>query len=243
MNSLFRRIPANPYGRDFAVGDIHGHFELLDRLLDGIGFDPDRDRLFSLGDLVDRGPESPRAAEFLDREWFHAIRGNHEQMLLDAVAEAAGETEGGATALWRLNGGGWFFERPAAERAALCERVAALPVAMEVRVGNDAVGLVHGELPDRDWRGFADGLVQSGDDAPVVSREIAVWGRSSARAALRWLQVGSAGAAMAMAGIDRVLFGHTPMPCPIAWGNSRWLDTGAGHGGPLTLMSLARERL
>ncbi|PWG74292.1 hypothetical protein DF186_18650, partial [Enterococcus hirae] len=47
----------------------------------------------------------------------------------------------------------------------------------------------------------------------------------------------------AVAGIDRVVLGHTPMPCAVAAGNTRWLDTGAGHGQPLTLTALDDERL
>ena len=38
MNTLLpeqsvQRFPHNPRGRDFVVGDVHGHFELLERLL------------------------------------------------------------------------------------------------------------------------------------------------------------------------------------------------------------------
>ena len=52
------RFAQNTVGRDFAVGDIHGCFTELQRGLEAIGFDPSTDRLFSVGDLVDRGPES-----------------------------------------------------------------------------------------------------------------------------------------------------------------------------------------
>ena len=49
-----RRMIANLRGRDLAVGDIHGHFQRLQQCLDAVGFDPAVDRLFSVGDLVDR---------------------------------------------------------------------------------------------------------------------------------------------------------------------------------------------
>ena len=61
------RFEANALGRDFAVGDIHGAFADLRRALDAIGFDEHRDRLFSVGDLVDRGPESEAALEWLKK--------------------------------------------------------------------------------------------------------------------------------------------------------------------------------
>ena len=53
---LIRRFPLNRRGRDLAVGDIHGYFALLQQALNRVGFDPVCDRLFSVGDLTDRGP-------------------------------------------------------------------------------------------------------------------------------------------------------------------------------------------
>ncbi|MGH8462894.1 MAG: metallophosphoesterase, partial [Pseudomonas sp.] len=55
--SRIERFAANHQGRDYAVGDIHGHFQRVWAQLMRAGFDPKVDRLFSVGDLVDRGPE------------------------------------------------------------------------------------------------------------------------------------------------------------------------------------------
>ena len=57
----------NALGRDFAVGDIHGSFSALQTALDTIEFNSEVDRLFSVGDLVDRGPESHHVLEWLDK--------------------------------------------------------------------------------------------------------------------------------------------------------------------------------
>jgi len=72
---LIRRFARNPLGRDLAVGDIHGYFSQLEQALDQAGFDPVRDRLFSVGDLTDRGPDCPQALEWLARPWFHPVCG------------------------------------------------------------------------------------------------------------------------------------------------------------------------
>ena len=79
------RFGPNPDGRDFVVGDIHGMFQHLEVLLRDIGFDEQRDRLFSVGDLVDRGPSSALALDWLAKPWFVACRGNHEQFAIDSV--------------------------------------------------------------------------------------------------------------------------------------------------------------
>lgn len=43
---------------DYLIGDLQGCSDPLDRLLSTIDFSPSRDRLFLLGDLVNRGPDS-----------------------------------------------------------------------------------------------------------------------------------------------------------------------------------------
>lgn len=56
---------------------------MLDAALKGLEFDPMRDRLFSVGDRVDRGRESPAVLDAVHRHQIKVVRGNHEQMILD----------------------------------------------------------------------------------------------------------------------------------------------------------------
>lgn len=79
--TVFKSYPPNEYGDDFVVGDIHGHRQ---RLLDELarqGFNKAKDRLFSVGDLIDRGPDSFDTLALLSEPWFHYVRGNHEDDL------------------------------------------------------------------------------------------------------------------------------------------------------------------
>ncbi|MDB5457322.1 MAG: diadenosine tetraphosphatase [Caulobacter sp.] len=83
----------------YAVGDIHGRYDLLRQLLSSIAVDAaDRARgrapiLIFCGDYIDRGPQSAQVLEALI--WLrrrtdiavHALRGNHEQALLDFLAD------------------------------------------------------------------------------------------------------------------------------------------------------------
>lgn len=76
----------NRQGRDLVVSDIHGCYDSLMRVLDQAKFDPAcGDRLFSVGDLIDRGPRSWDTLKLLNEPWMHLVRGNHEDMLLSAL--------------------------------------------------------------------------------------------------------------------------------------------------------------
>ena len=55
---VHQSIPRNPSGRDWVCGDLHGRFDVLLEALNDVSFNPDEDRLFLLGDLIDRGPQS-----------------------------------------------------------------------------------------------------------------------------------------------------------------------------------------
>ena len=70
--------------RTFAVGDIQGCLEPLQRLLDDVNFDPAQDQLWCVGDLVNRGPDSLGTLLFLHgiRKSCKIVLGNHDLHLL-----------------------------------------------------------------------------------------------------------------------------------------------------------------
>ncbi|MFN4280824.1 metallophosphoesterase, partial [Thermosynechococcus sp.] len=63
------------------IGDVHGHYEGVCRLLDLVS-PRGGDRLYFLGDLVDRGPSSASVVELVRQCDYGAVRGNHEDMML-----------------------------------------------------------------------------------------------------------------------------------------------------------------
>ncbi len=73
--------------RHFAIGDIHGCHNALTTLVDYVAPNSD-DTLVTLGDYVDRGPDSAAVIEFLinfgESNKLVPLKGNHELMLLDS---------------------------------------------------------------------------------------------------------------------------------------------------------------
>lgn len=99
LKSLFRKkpSPAVPVGtRIYAIGDIHGRYDLFEQLLALIASDEDSrpsvttTSLILLGDLIDRGPDSAKVVDraitlFNERPDVTVLKGNHEEILLNAA--------------------------------------------------------------------------------------------------------------------------------------------------------------
>lgn len=214
------QLPANVRGRDLAVGDVHGHFRRLRQALDEVGFDPVVDRLISVGDLVDRGPDSEQVLEWLQQPWLFAVQGNHEAL---AIAHVRGQSLG--EALHRNAGGAWFLDRPAAEQFQFAERFARMPLAMQIETASGPVGVVHADCPFSDWAQLRAHL----QGAPAVNvQELCQWSRKR-------LQEHND---TPVAGVRALIVGHTPSPQVRVLGNVWHIDTGGWSSGHFTLLDV-----
>lgn len=206
-------------GRMFVCGDIHGCLDQLEDQLAAVGFDKSRDRLFALGDLVDRGPKSAEVVRLLYEPWFDSIKGNHEVLMEEA-------NKGNAD-MHVCNGGGWFAMLDQGERDELVALVENLPVAMTVTTPSGrTVGLVHADLPGADWDEFMERI-----ETPQV-QDYAMWTRERVRVAI------NGGHLVPIRGVDQVYFGHTPLKQPLRAANMSWIDTGCFASSKITVEEL-----
>jgi bis(5'-nucleosyl)-tetraphosphatase (symmetrical) len=76
----------------YAIGDVHGCFNSLEALIERIHFEPGRDRLWFVGDLVNGGPDSAGVLRWAveHSEDIVVVLGNHDLHML-AVADGAGK--------------------------------------------------------------------------------------------------------------------------------------------------------
>ncbi len=95
----------------YAIADIHGCFETFRSMLEDQIRLSQTDELYLLGDYVDRGPHSKALLDYLlqlqnQGYRIELLRGNHDQMLLDALNQAAPF----ALEQWLYNGGSKTLE-------------------------------------------------------------------------------------------------------------------------------------
>ena len=69
---VYQRIAGHQWRHIWLSGDIHGCLEQLRRKLWHCRFDPWRDLLISVGDVIDRGPQSLRCLQLLEQHWVRA---------------------------------------------------------------------------------------------------------------------------------------------------------------------------
>jgi len=178
-----------------------------------VGFDRKRDRLFSVGDLIDRGPDSKRCLSFLDEPWFHMVRGNHEDMLINACGA------GGESYNWWDNYGSWAKRIDPAEMETLAKKIQSLPVAMTIQLEGYDVGICHAEPDGKNWKTMVDN---------PGSENVMLWGRRVLRNKPEY----------DVEGVDFTVHGHTPLESPLWVGNRYFIDTGVFYSKKLVLRKL-----
>ncbi|PZQ97804.1 MAG: serine/threonine protein phosphatase [Cereibacter sphaeroides] len=225
--------------RTYAIGDIHGHLDLLrdahERIARDIRLHGDADApVVHLGDLVDRGPDSKGVVDYLSRgvgegrNWI-VIKGNHDRLFTKFLDDPKWHDPGLRAELSWLHphlGGaatlGSYGVRAAGDR----------PIAP---VHDDAVAAVPAA-----HRAFVNGLPTMFRRGPVVYVHAGIRPGvpldQQAEDDLVWIRKGF---------LDDnrdhgilVVHGHTALDAPQHYGNRVNIDSGAAYGGPLTTVVL-----
>ncbi|MGK0173918.1 MAG: serine/threonine protein phosphatase 1 [Ulvibacter sp.] len=175
---MIKYIVKNVNGTDYICSDIHGHFYILEAELKNVSFNEETDRLFSLGDLIDRGDDSDQVLEWLEKPWFYAIQGNHERILINAYESQSDMLRH----QWFAWGGQWAEDITDEEIEPFYNALSKLPIAIELELSNNAkVGLVHAELPNKcDWNDLTKLLETAKPKDIEATREISdlLWKKS-----------------------------------------------------------------
>ncbi len=219
-NSFVHVIAANDQGRDFVCGDIHGQWLQLQAALRRVDFNTEKDRLFALGDLVDRGTQSREVFTLLNEPWFYSIRGNHEQLMFDALEKKLPQD----IELWSQQGGNSWLSDPmrlSINEKSLMQLIdqqrELMPWAIELMLADGRrVGLVHAEVPVPDWAAYINQM-SSGDSHASQLRYRSIWSR----------QIRETGYEAGVAGVDLCVHGHCMFQKPIRQFNRCYIDTGA----------------
>lgn len=148
----------NTQGRDFVIGDLHGCIDDFKYVLNKLNFDKTRDRMFSVGDLVDRGPNSLACLDLLQEDWFHAVVGNHEMLFHDSVeswnddAHEVVFKKAWSVSTWMTNGGLWIedsHQMKNMNNALLqkyLEAIKGLPSIIRLSGYNKKINITHAEM-------------------------------------------------------------------------------------------------
>lgn len=212
----------------YAIGDVHGHAGLLERLLEFVDGHAARQgqqpKVIFLGDIVDRGPENRRAMELVYEAleaWPQSrlILGNHDSWLLEFFEQGVPDPA------WLLNGGDVTLESyglSASEPAMVRERVAGTYAHHHAMLRNASIQETVG--------GYTFVHAGVNPKRPILEQqpEDCIW--------IRGPFLNHQGPLSHV-----VVHGHTPMidpPCPVVTENRISMDTGAFATGVLSLMVL-----
>lgn len=213
---MYQKIEGQQWRDIWVVGDIHGCYAQLMAALRARKFNPYKDLLISVGDLIDRGPESLKCLALLECAWFNAVRGNHEQMAIDALSAAE-------RTIWLMNGGQWFSALSTEDQATahrLINHCDTLPYILEVACADEKHIIAHADYPSAvyAWQ-------------KSVDRHAVLWNRNR-------LNAHFSGQGERIGGADHFWFGHTPLKQRYDAENQHYIDTGAVMGGRLTLVQI-----
>lgn len=212
-------------GRVFFTTDIHGHFDLLVEKMRDVGFCGDRDLLILGGDSIDRGPCSEYVLDFIDNEWVHSVRGNHEQLFIESYEEDFNEHTNVVRVFFQ-NGGEWVKQVHPDQLFEIYQKLKFLPLAIEIITPSEKIGVVHAECPFNDW----DEFIKLDEESMYFQSGNIQWARTRYYYAI----------STPVSGIDRLMVGHNPTDSGEieVLGNVHYCDLGSFFRNKISFVQL-----
>lgn len=221
---IHKHFEPNTIGTDYVVGDIHGCYATYMAAFDKLNFNPETDRMFSVGDLVDRGAHSLTCVQLLNLKYFHSVRGNHEQMAIDYIDCEDDYERHRYEHNYICNGGEWFLDCHHDLQVVIANKFKQLPIV--ITIGD--VAIMHADPVTLDFTRTLELLNSENPDRAIES---ALWDRTYVN-----FQCGNG---TNVYGVDKMFLGHTPqIKGPLINGNLHFIDTGSVFGHSLTICKL-----
>lgn len=156
------------------IGDIHGCYDEVIKLLEHIEFDCTKDRLISVGDLVDRGPKSVDVLMLLNEPWFFSVVGNHDYMMIETILHHSRYNEN----TWNYNGGIWHFSVDDETLKNLCHMMDDnMTYVIVIGKGKNRVNIVHAELVNNSQREITTDADIDSWNFNEINETTMIWGR------------------------------------------------------------------
>jgi serine/threonine protein phosphatase 1 len=218
---LIKRFERNTLGRDIAIGDIHGCWQKVNKGLKAIGYDPEKDRLFGVGDLGDRGPQSPETLWWLKRLKMETVVGNHDQYIIDWRVRPGDK--------WAMEGGEWFQKLSVDYKEHWATEIGKLPVGIEIETEEGLVCIVHADVMFDTWEAFKTYLHHEDPRIAWMVRNSAQGSRN------RYLTNDK----REITDIRALVVGHCRVKDPLILGNVHHIDTEGWKEHRFTFYDLA----
>ena len=210
------------FERTIFIGDIHGCYDELMELLKKVSFDPQSDRLISLGDLMHKGDKSAEVIRFFMDNGYEAIMGNHDYYFMQLLQKDRDPTDEyrkikKALGMKRRDLLKWFKRRPK-------------------YVESDEFIAVHAGV--NPWNNFMDEqdietLYYTRVYNPVTREAFRSRnGQEEANSLVSWYRL----LHKHSYGGKKIVFGHWAKKKLVQMGNVYGLDTGCCYGGRLSAL-------
>lgn len=202
----------NSTSRVFVFADVHGQIDCVLSLLASRDYQPEKDLVLFLGDMIDRGPDSLACLRLLNHPHVFSCLGNHEQLACQVFHNPNTDQKH----FWNVNGGTWFEELTFLEQQEAINVIEKnMYCSIDFNWQGHKIGLVHADLPQNiHWQDMITSL-----DPNLINTML--WSRTRFKENIQ----------QEVQGINAVIVGHNITQMVQRKGNVFYLDTGAAAIG------------